>query len=60
MNRQSYKASLWISMILVFTMVISACGGNKDASSGSGGSDGAGNGNVTLSFIHWRGEDVAS
>lgn len=42
---------LLASGALALTAVLSACGGGGSAASGSGG-------DVTINFLHWRGEDV--
>jgi len=56
------KKSYLLSLIIVFALVLSACGasnsGNKVNSSNNDGSKQNGE-EVKISFIHWRGEDVA-
>ncbi|MGO4548671.1 ABC transporter substrate-binding protein [Paenibacillus sp. 2TAB23] len=56
-----------LALTIILSLVLSACGSNNSANSNTGGnkpsegSEEGGNGNkpVTISFIHWRGEDAA-
>lgn len=58
------KKSLLLSIIVVLALVVSACGSNQTTNnasnqpSGNEGSEATAE-EVKISFIHWRGEDVA-
>lgn len=58
------KKSLLLSIIVVLALVVSACGSNQTTNnasnqpSGNAGSETTAE-EVKISFIHWRGEDVA-
>lgn len=49
MKTMTTKWALLLSAVLLLSGVLAACGG---------GSDNAANGKVTISFLHWRGEDT--
>lgn len=49
MKNFKIKSSLGLAIILLFTVVLSACGNSADN---------AADGKVTISFLHWRGEDT--
>ena len=53
--KKTKKMILPLVSMLVMSILLSACGGGDNASSGENGSSGSGK--VTLSFMHWRGED---
>lgn len=51
-GKSGKKVRYWLaSGALALTAVLSACGGGGSDASGSGG-------DVTINFLHWRGEDV--
>ena len=53
------KKLSWLIVLLSVMMVLTACGNSSsEGSSNASDSQGASKDEVTLSFIHWRGEDV--
>lgn len=53
--KKNKKMILPLVSMLVMSILLSACGGGDKAASGENGSSGSGK--VTISFMHWRGED---
>lgn len=49
MKNIKLKSSFVLALTLLLTVVLSACGNSSDSSA---------NGKVTISFLHWRGEDT--
>lgn len=49
MKNMKMKSSLVLALTLLLTVFLSACGNSSDSSA---------DGKVTISFLHWRGEDT--
>jgi len=54
--RKNKKWALPLVSMLVMSLLLSACGGGDNSTAGENSSSGSGK--VTISFMHWRGEDA--